>query len=99
MNQILNLTERFPKSMRFVLSNRLQNLSLDIIEDITELIYSKDKKAYYRLINLKLEKVRILFRVAYDRHYLSSEQMETLMTDINLCGKMLGGWEKSDERE
>lgn len=81
------------------MSNRIQNLSLDIIEDITEMIYSKDKKAYFRAINIKMEKIRILFRVAYDRHFLSSEQMERMIAEINVCGKMLGGWEKSDSKD
>jgi hypothetical protein len=82
--------------MRFVLTTRIQNHCFDIIEDIIELIYSKEKKAYFKKINLHLEKLRILMRIAYDKAYLSHEQMERVVIEINTTGKMLGGWEKSD---
>ena len=92
LDWILNLAERLPKSVRFSLAKRLMELSLEIVELIIEVIYSKDRKYKLQKVNLNLEKLRILLRVCHDRRYISAKQYAYISEQINTTGKMCGGW-------
>ncbi len=91
---ILDTTERFPQKARFTLANRMADLALDILEGIIEAIYQKQRTAILRRINLNLEKLRVLFRLCYQRHYISSKQLEHINRQLNEAGQMTGGWLK-----
>lgn len=92
---ILDRTEVFPKSVRFSFSDRIANLSLDITEGIIEAIYSKDRAYILDKLNLYIEKLRVLFRISFNRKYLSSSQYEFISRELNETGVMVGGWRKS----
>lgn len=49
---ILETVEKYPKSVRFTISNRIANLTLDIMESIIEAIYTKDRTYILARINL-----------------------------------------------
>ncbi len=87
-------TEKFPKRARFSIALRLENHALDIIEDLTEARFSKDKIDILREVNMKLEKMRILFRLAHKFRYSSTQSYEFACRSINEVGSMVGGWVK-----
>lgn len=93
----LNKTEKFPKKVQFTFSNRMNNLALDIVENIVEARYSKYKTHILRQMNLRLEKLRVLFRICYENKYLSHEAYQHGVKMMNEVGKMLGGWTKWQE--
>ncbi len=70
LDWILDITERLPQKVRFTLANRIADLSLDILEDIIEAIYQKQRANILRKINLNLEKLRVLFRLCFHLPYL-----------------------------
>ena len=88
------LTDKFPKSARFTFSQRLQNLALDIVEDLIEARYTKQKKLIIKKANLRLEKLRVLIRISHQQHYLSHKQYEFANRALYEVGKQLGGWMK-----
>jgi four helix bundle protein len=92
---ILDTTEKFPKSVRFTISQRIINVSLEILESIIEAIYRKDKEHILQNINLDLEKNRVFFRISYERKYISNSQYEYIAKELEETGKMVGGWLKS----
>ncbi len=92
-------TEKFPKRARFTLALRLENLALDIIEDLVEARYTRDKKAILRGINLRLEKMRILLRLAHGFRYLSTQSYEFAVRSLNQVGSMIGGWIKQQDNK
>ncbi len=94
---LLNKTEKFPKSVRFTFSGRVDNLALDTIEGIIEARYSKDKKASLRRIDLNMEKLRVLLRMCHDMEHLDHKGYEYASRKINEAGKMVGGWRKQQE--
>ncbi len=98
LDWIMDRAESFPKSVRFTISTRMVNLSLDIMELIIESIYSTPQKrgAVIDRTNLKLEQLRVFIRIAMERKYLSARQYEFIAKDINEAGKMLGGWKKHE---
>jgi len=94
---LLEKTEKFPRKVRFSFSNRIDNLSLDIIEGIIEARYSRKKKDILRRIDLDMEKLRILLRMCHDLGYLDHNGYEFAAKKINEAGKMVGGWRKQQE--
>ena len=96
---LLDKTEKFPKKARFTFSNRIDNLTLDIIEGIIEARYSRQKKDILRRIDLHMEKLRVLLRMCHDFRYLDHNGYEFASKKINEAGKMVGGWRKQQENK
>ncbi|PIE91440.1 MAG: four helix bundle protein [Acidobacteria bacterium] len=92
---LLNTTEKFPKRVRFTLSNRIINLSLDFYEDLIHARYSRKKKDILIRGNIKLEQLRLLLRICSEARFYSQKQNEYAMRSIFETGKMLGGWIKT----
>lgn len=88
-------TEKFPKRARFTLALRLENYALDIIEDLTEARYARDKIEILRRINLRLEKMRILLWLSHGLRYLPTQSYGIAAKSLNEVGSMIGGWIKS----
>lgn len=94
---LLGKTEKFPKRVRYTFSDRLNNLALDVVENLVEARYSRAKAPLLRQANLKLEKLRVLFRICYEEKFLSHEAYQHGMKRLNEVGRMLGGWSKQQE--
>jgi hypothetical protein len=92
-------TEKFPRKVRFSLSVRIENLALDVMEDLIEARYSKDKKAILQHANILLEKLRIMLRLTHTMRHLSNQSYEHACKRINEAGRMLGGWLKQQKAE
>lgn len=96
---VMQAMEKLPKSARFTLANRIINLTLDILESIIEAIYTKQRLHILEKINLYMEKLRVLHRICYNRHYLSISQFEYISLEINEAGKMIGGWINREKKK
>lgn len=94
---IMDRSEKMPRSVRHTLARRLENLSLDVMELVIEAIFSpaKARRHTLRNINLHLDKIRILFRLAYDRRHISPAQYRYISEQLDEMGKMTGGWLKT----
>ena len=99
LDWLLPTTERFPKRVRFTLSQRIDSLALDVVEDLVEARYSRRKIEHLRRANLRLEKLRVLLRVSHRHKHLPNRQYEHAMRLIYNVGRMLGGWRKSQEKK
>jgi len=95
LDWILHTVDRFPKSVRGTLSNRMVNLSLDIVEALVEAIYTKQRLHILDRLNLYIEKLRVLFRISHRRGYLSDSQYEHISGLLNETGRMIGGWKRA----
>ena len=94
LDWLLPTTEKFPKRVRFTFADRIDTLALDIVEDLVEARYSRDKQPVLKRLNLRLEKLRIRLRLCHRQHYLSHQGYEHAMRALNEVGRMLGGWIK-----
>lgn len=92
---ILDISGKFPRSLRFNLADRLTNEGLDVLEYIVEAIYSRRKRPILDRANLSIEKIRALLHLAVERQCLSVHQWEHISSEINEAGAMVGGWIKS----
>lgn len=85
---------KFPKSQRFVLGQRVESAMLEILEKIIAANSSRYKLPYLKKISVELDTLRILMRLSKDLHFISIRQYEFAAVKINEIGKMLGGWMK-----
>ena len=97
LSWLLLTTEKFPKKARFTFSERLNNLGLDVVEDLIEAKYSKEKWKLLQRINLRLEKIRILLRIAFEQKFLAMAGYKHAMYLLNEVGSMVGGWMRQQQ--
>jgi four helix bundle protein len=86
---------KFPKSQRFVLGQRMENVVLDILELLIEAKLSKIRISFLQKSSVKLDKLRILMRLTKDLKFISVKEYEFGCKQIDEIGRMLGGWIKS----
>lgn len=96
-NWTLQKVNTFPKSVRYTISNRISDKTLDILESIIMSIYSGNRLPNLKQINLNLDVLRSLWRIACDNKWLSIRNYEFISEHLNEAGKMTGGWLKSEK--
>jgi len=84
----------FPKVKRFTLGERLDIISLELIELIIFARYlPRDKKlATLSKVSVKLDLLKILIRLSFETKCLDNNKYQQLTSQIIEIGKMLGGW-------
>jgi hypothetical protein len=97
LSWVVQTAEKFPKRVRGTLTDRLINLMFDVVEDFVEARYSKNKVFMLKRANLRLEKIRILLRIANEQKILSHQSYKHGIYRVNEVGKMLGGWLRQQE--
>lgn len=95
LDTILNRVEAFPRNARFTLAHRIADAAMDVMQGIVEAIYRRERAPLLAEVNIKLEWLRVLLRIAHQRRYLSTAQYESLARDLETAGRMVGGWAKS----
>jgi four helix bundle protein len=94
---IMTATEKFPKKVRFTFADRIIVMALDIVEDLIEARYTKNKIYTLQKANLRLEKLRVLMRISFESKFLPHQAYKHAMYSINEIGKMIGGWMKQQK--
>ena len=91
---LLDRTQRFPKSVRFTFAGRIDNLALDVLERLVEARWSagRTKQDALRSADLDLAKLRLLLRICCDRRHLDRRGWEHVSRQLDEVGRMLGGW-------
>ena len=92
---IVPVLEKFPRTQRFLLGDRIETHLLQIMELLIKAAYTKNKRDLLISANLKLEILRYLIRLAKDLRYLSIKKYEFISKALNEIGKEIGGWLKS----
>jgi hypothetical protein len=89
--------EKFPRTQKFLLGDRLQQAALDVLMLLVEASYvgAGSKTALLARANLGLEKMRFLFRLALDLKHLDLRRYEFAAKALDEVGRMVGGWRKA----
>lgn len=87
--------EKFPKSQRFLLGDRIQNTAIDVLEGLIEATYSREVVGILTQVNLRLEKLRFFFRAAKDLQFVDLRRYEFAARAIDDIGRLVGGWIKA----
>lgn len=105
---IMTVTQRSPKQFRFTFTSRIQNLSLDVIEDLYRAndIYvtrqdtaAKEKRLEHQrkaLTSLKL--LSYISLLAMEQNCILTKQYEQIARQCSDCMNLVGAWMNSDRR-
>lgn len=87
---------RIPKLDRYVLWQRCEDTTLDILEALIDTSHYAGEERVNRLRHLsnKLDLLKALIRLAQDTRCITPSQYLALQTIIQEIGKMVGGWMK-----
>lgn len=84
---------RWPKHARFTLTQRLLNHAFDVLEELVVARYSRrDRRARLDAVNLRLERMRHLLRIARATGVCPHTTFESALRQLDEVGRMLHGW-------
>lgn len=88
------VVNKFPKSQRFVLGQRIENKTLDLIHSMIAANLERDKTAALKQASVELDELRILIRLSKDLRLVSVRQYGIAAEKTNEIGRLLSGWSK-----
>ncbi len=88
--------EKFPRSQKFLLGDRIQTTALAVLETLIEATYQRTRRALLASANLGVEKLRYLLRLCLDLGHLSTRRFEYAIRLLAKVGGRIGAWLKSD---
>lgn len=86
--------EKFPRSQKFLLGDRIQTLGLDILESLVDATFSRERASSLRQANVNIEKTRHLLRLCCDLDYLDRRRHEHAIRLLHETGSRIGAWQK-----
>ena len=92
---LIPTVEKFPRSQKFLLGDRIQSSALDILERLIEATYDRDRAGSLKAANLGIEKLRHLIRLAFDLKHLDERRYENAARELDVVGRLIGAWRKS----
>ena len=87
--------EKFPRTQKFVLGDRIQTAALDFLESLIEATYTRRRDPLLARANLGVEKLRFLMRLARDLKCLDWRRYEFAAKALDEIGRLIGGWIKT----
>jgi four helix bundle protein len=93
---ILPMTEKFPKSQRFTVTQRLQNSVLNFQEALIEVNALRGARRTEKLhfADAELRKTRLYLRLCVKWQWLTPGQYKHASEMVAEIGRLLGGWMK-----
>lgn len=85
---------KFPRNQRYILGERLENLSLENLELLLSATYSQEKLSYLQKASIQLEQIRFHVRLCKDLKLFNLHRYEIISKMLNEIGMQLGGWIK-----
>ncbi|MEQ1744238.1 MAG: diversity-generating retroelement protein Avd [Saprospiraceae bacterium] len=91
------MINRLPRNQKFTFGDRLQNHLSDLLEALIEALFSPpaEKRPILQAVNLRLEKIRFLFRLGHDLGLYDTATWMAFAQRVDEIGRMTGGWLKS----
>ena len=82
----------FPKTKRYTLGQKIDNVTLDLIELLFSIPQANDKLKTLNRISVKLDLLKVLIRLAKDTQAMKNKNYLGLQSNLHEVGKMLAGW-------
>jgi four helix bundle protein len=94
---LIPVAERFPRSQRFVVTQRLQNAALNFQELLIEANFRRAARRAELLgaADVELRKVRLYLRLCEKWGWLTAGQYRHVSAMVAELGRLLGGWQKT----
>lgn len=109
-NYIYTITDKSPKKFRFTLVSKLQNLSIDIIENLyrANCVYIRNEKDEQRIIKrqsyqkeayVSLKMLTYFAWMAREQQCILPKQYEQIAKQVSEVNQLLVAWAKSDQKK
>ena len=97
---IFVITEKSPKKFRWSIISRLQNASIDVIENLYRANYEKgdERIAYQKSALVSLNLVDFFTETARSKNAISFHQTEVIARQLVECKKLLNGWVRATKK-
>jgi hypothetical protein len=90
---LLLRTARWPKSLRYTLTRRLEEHVLDVVEELVVARYDpRERLPRLDRVNLRLERARFLLRLAAQSRQCAPAHFEGTARRLDEVGRLLHGW-------
>jgi hypothetical protein len=101
LKYLIPATEKFPKSQRFALAQRIRDTALDFYEYLLEArkVGLLARRDVLLRADVTLEKLRIHLRLSMEMEYLKFPQYEHASGYVVEIGRMLGSWREGTEKK
>jgi hypothetical protein len=90
-----NHIERFPRSVKFSIGSRIQDNQLEILQLLIRAKFSKQKEETLFDAGVRLEQVRLLFRMCKDMRLISLNSHEYSSRQLTDLTKQVQGWRRA----
>jgi len=93
---LLPITQNFPRSQRFLVTQRLQGAILNFQELLIEANAERGASRIEKLCSadVELRKVRLYLRLSQKWDWIKESQYHHASTRVAEIGRLLGGWKK-----
>jgi four helix bundle protein len=93
---LMPVTNHFPRSQRFMVTQRLLDAAFDFQELILEAnnVRPAERQAKLKLADAALDKVRTYLRLAAKWAWLKPGQYQHAAAMVTEMGRLLGGWQR-----
>jgi hypothetical protein len=91
--EIYRTTHNFPREYKYTLGQKLKEISAELLDLIIVVNSQKNKGPYFPEIKMRLERLRIQIRVAFDLKIITDRRLEFLNRNIEEVSKQVSGWE------
>lgn len=91
--------EKFPRTHRFTLGDRIESKLFDTLEQLLQAAYSRQKREALKAANLQLEMLRHFWRLAHELKVIPLKRYEQGAKQMDGLGRQVGGWLKSRAKE
>ena len=88
--------EKFPRSQKFLLGDRIQGAALSLLENLTEAAYTRRRGPVLRRANLDVERLRLLIRLSKDLRHLDRRRYEHAARHLDEIGRQVGGLDEGE---
>ena len=86
--------EKFPRSHRFTLGDRLEVRLYVVLELLLKAKYTRSRLVLLEQANLEIELLRFQFRLAKDLHCLPIDSYGHAARSVDEVGRLVGGWRR-----
>jgi hypothetical protein len=90
----LKHTAKFPRSHRHGLGQRIEDKTHRLLECLVEAKFSSEKSELLRQASLRVEELRLLFRITRDIRILSIGSQGFASQKLDQIGRQIGGWRR-----
>jgi len=91
---LYKIVPTFPKARRFVLGQRIERASLDVLFGVQRAGDARVRVESLQRASEALDRLRLLVRMACDLGFMPVARHEAVVGSIDALGRQIGGWLK-----